>query len=108
MPTIKNPSIELINDVCSFGEFVISPIKLYTESLIKAKLTPMLKNNSLALKKVLPKYMTRHPKKTMPKPISMAFLYPSLGRKEAMSNDTMAIGKSLKASKIEALLSVTL
>ena len=75
---------------------------------MSAKLTPMLKNNNLALRNELPKYMPMQPKKTIRRPINMAFLQPSFGKKEAINKETKAIGKSLKASKTDALLSVIL
>ena len=67
----------------------------------------MLKNNSLADKKEFPKYIPRQPKKTTPRPIIMAFLYPNFGKNEAMKKETIAMGKSLNASKIDAFPSVT-
>ena len=73
---------------------------------MRAKLTPILKNNNLALRNELPKYIPMQPKKTIIRPISMAFLQPSFGKKEAINKDTNAMGRSLKASKADALLSV--
>jgi len=99
---MKNPSMELIKDECSSGEFVTTPIKLYTESLISAKLTPTERNNNFAVSKVFPKYIPILPKNTIKRAINIARLYPNRGKNEATKNDTKAIGKSLKASKIEA------
>ena len=75
---------------------------------MRAKLTPILKNNNLALRNELPKYMPMQPKKTIARPINIAFLQPSFGKKDAINKETKAMGKSLNASKTDALLSVIL
>jgi hypothetical protein len=57
--------------------------------------------------KEFPQYMPRQPTKTNAREINMPFLNPSLGKKEPTTNDTIAIERSLKASRELALTSST-
>jgi hypothetical protein len=44
---------------------------------------------------------------TMARPASIEFLYPILGRKDAIKNETRAMGRSLNNSKVLAATSST-
>lgn len=74
---------------------------------MSAKAAPTHANKTLAAKKELPKTIKTQAKLTRPKAANMAFLYPIRGRKDAIRNETIAIGRSLYASKILASTSPT-
>ena len=96
---MKKPSKKPIKLACSLSVLVTSPIEVKTEILIKAKEIPTIKNNNLKNQNALAKGITKHIQPTKTNAISIDFLIPILGKKDAIRKETIAIGKSLKPSK---------
>ena len=99
---MKNPSRNPIKLECSLSVSVTSPIDVKTDILINANDTPTVANNNLNTQKSLVKGITKHMQLTRNKAISIDFLIPIFGRNEARMKEHMAIGRSLKPSKMLA------
>jgi hypothetical protein len=87
---------------CSLSVSVTRPIDVNTEIFIKANETPTMVNNNLKNQKSLAKGMTKHIQLTRKRAINIEFLIPIFGRNDARINEHMAIGRSLKPSRILA------
>lgn len=73
-----------------------------TEIFINAKETPTTQNKILKNQKALANGITKHITLTENSAIIIDFLMPILGKKEARRKEQIAIGRSLKPSKILA------
>lgn len=101
-PIIKNPSKNPIKLECSLSVSVTNPIDVKTETFIKAKEIPTIVKSNLKNQKSFAKGITKHIQLTKKSAISIEFLIPILGKKEANKKEQIAIGRSLKPSKILA------
>ncbi|CAI8729475.1 hypothetical protein EMIT036CA2_10439 [Chryseobacterium sp. IT-36CA2] len=99
---MKKPSKNPIKLECSLSVSVTSPIEVKTDILINANETPTVANNNLNTQKSLVNGITKHIQLTSNKAVSIDFLIPIFGRNEARMKEHMAIGRSLKPSKMLA------
>ena len=76
--------------------------KFKTEIFMSANEIPTDKNSNLKYQNSLAKGTILHIMATIANAMSIAFLSPIFGKKEAKINDVMAIGMSLNPSRIEA------
>lgn len=87
---------------CFFSVSLVIPMAAKVEILIIAKDTPILKNKTLKYQNAPIKGRIKVDTVTMPKPINMDRFKPIRGRNEANKNEAIAIGISLKPSRILA------
>lgn len=73
-------------------------MEVKTDIFINAKEIPTMANKSLKNQKSLEKGITKHMQLTRNKAISIEFLIPILGKKDAKIKEQIAMGKSLKPS----------
>lgn len=101
-PIIKKPSRNPMMLECSLSLSVINPIAVKTEILISANEIPTTQNNILKYQKASASGIRKHMMLTRANAISIDLFSPILGRKDARRKEQIAIGKSLKPSKILA------
>jgi hypothetical protein len=78
------------------------PMVANADTFIKAKETPITKNNNLKYQNPLVIGITAQIMVTINNAINIDFFKPIFGKKEANKKEAKAIGKSLKPSKTEA------
>ena len=87
---------------CSFALFVIIPMVAKTEIFMSANEIPTDKNSNLKYQNSSANGTMLQIAATIARAISMAFLSPIFGKKEAKTKDVIAIGMSLKPSRMAA------
>jgi hypothetical protein len=80
----------------------MSPMDVNTEILINANEIPTTQNSILKYQNALANGIRKHITLTRASAISIDFFSPILGRKDAKRKEQIAIGRSLKPSRILA------
>ena len=106
-PTWKMPSRVFISPVCSACVSVMRPMVEYTAVFRRAKLMPMVAKSTGVTQNPVTAATSMLASITAIRPTSIVRLYPKRGTYEAKRNDAAAIERSLKASRVAAVVPAT-